>query len=248
MCVSVGVFVGLGVGVWARPGVFVGLGVGVDVSVPVFVGCAVAVSITVGVEVGRDGTHSQPESSGFGMQTSPGLGHVPPHIFGAMKSHPGVALGDGVGVHVGAGWGQPLRAFRTARMISLTSMVRSLLASPARHADTGMFPSAMFTMTMISLIVTTPSPLQSPVHTLVHGAAVGLAVAVGGRGSMGCGVGVGVAGSPSIGGEGFWIKVAVAGIGVFGVLVAVAVGVLPSSGGLGMLICVAVAASVGFGV
>ena len=74
-------------------------------------------------------------------------------------------------------WPQPSRALFTAMMM-LATVTEPLV--PDGHAEIGLSPRSMFTMTMISLIVTTPSPLQSPRQTtgVPVGVALGVAVAV----------------------------------------------------------------------
>ena len=70
---------------------------------------------------------------------------------------------------------QPSNALFTAMMMSAT-LTEPLV--PDGHAEIGWLPRSMFTMTMISSIVTTPSPLQSPRQTTKVGVGVGVAVAV----------------------------------------------------------------------
>lgn len=70
-------------------------------------------------------------------------------------------------------WPQPSSALFTAMMMSAT-LTEPLV--PDGHAEIGWLPKSMFTITIISLIVTSPSPLQSPRQ--ITGVAVGVALDV----------------------------------------------------------------------
>ena len=98
-------------------------------------------------------------------------------------------------------------ALPTAVTSSLISIVPLWLGSPARQALTGKLPSAMFTIVISSLMVTSPLPSQSPTQGIP---AVTVAVAV----------------AVVPGGVAVWVAVAVlVPLGNVGVRVPVAVGV-----------------------
>jgi len=75
-------------------------------------------------------------------------------------------------------YGQPLSALLTAWMMNAT-VTSALLGTLFGHADGWAVLSAMFTRVITSLIVTSPSPLQSPMHGIGVRVGVGVGVAVG---------------------------------------------------------------------
>jgi hypothetical protein len=74
---------------------------------------------------------------------------------------------------------QPFRALFTAAMICVMITSPVLFGSAAAQvAQHGVLPSAMFTITMISLTATSRPSSQSPTQITVLGMAVGVRVAV----------------------------------------------------------------------
>jgi hypothetical protein len=85
--------------------------------------------------------------------------------------------GGGCGVFVGVGvTPQPFRALFTAVRISSIVISLSLLASPAGHAESCAFCRAISTMVTMSVTVTFPLLLQSPVHCAGLGVGEGVGV------------------------------------------------------------------------
>ena len=142
---------------------------------PVGCGCGVAVGVEVGggVAVGGGETTQTPDDpqtlpTGHALVLQHRLSVQNPdwHCAALVHMAPKPSFPVNVGVGVGRKTPQPFKALLTAASNSSMVIRPSPFASPARHVETGVVPSAMFTIVSSSLTLTTSPPLHAPTHSL----------------------------------------------------------------------------------